>query len=234
MLNALTGAHKPPHVFGLGEKWTLDTLIFVPALRFDLASHTLVADAYILSVTPSRSSRIWKTLAAVMPKITRIEPWGDEMVNWKRLLPALAERCRTWKHGRNCEYLAKGSIPLSLELRHDPLCSCGQGKDVSAAFTREKDWESAIPFVTRIAIGPLFGVRYVESVGGSADAMRQEMGKEAEEPVKWCARCGGQGKPKLLVCSACKNARYCSAECQRDDWKKHKTLCRMARNPRSN
>jgi hypothetical protein len=32
---------------------------------------------------------------------------------------------------------------------------------------------------------------------------------------------------KLLDCSACKLAKYCSKECQRADWPRHKEICKM-------
>jgi hypothetical protein len=102
-----------------------------------------------------------------------------------------------------------------LEHENDPLCSCGKGKDLSAVFRKEKKWDSAAPFVTRIAIGPIFGVPYVESVD---DFMNTD--------VERCARCSGPGKPKLLVCGACKTTTYCSAGCQKEDWKKHKLACK--------
>lgn len=28
------------------------------------------------------------------------------------------------------------------------------------------------------------------------------------------------------MCSVCKNSRYCSKECQKQDWKKHKVICK--------
>ncbi|KAF9651598.1 hypothetical protein BDM02DRAFT_3138753 [Thelephora ganbajun] len=212
--------------FGLTVKGNTDTVIFIPTLRLDLTSHTLVADAYVLPLNPDRLRKVEKTLAAIIGELLHVELWGDEVANWKRLLPVLAERCRTWKHGPNCEFLTKKSVPLSLEHGNDPLCSCGKGKDVSAAFMKEKKWEPATPFVTRIAIGPIFGVPYIERVGGFADTMTQRISKDLEERRDRCARCGGPGKPKLLVCGACKTTSYCSAGCQKEDWKKHKLMCR--------
>jgi hypothetical protein len=211
-------------IFGLCVKRNVDTVIFVPTLRFDLASHTLVADAYVLPLNEDRLNKAEKTLAAIIGELHHLELCGDEVATWKQLLPALAERCRTWKHGPNCEFLAKKKIPLSLEHENDPLCSCGKGKDLGVAFMKDKKWESAAPFVTRIALGPIFGVPFVESVGGfMMDTMRRELD---EEPRDRCARCGGVGKPKLLVCGACKSTSYCSAGCQKEDWKKHKLVCK--------
>jgi len=40
-----------------------------------------------------------------------------------------------------------------------------------------------------------------------------------------CARCGGPGKPTLQACSVCKNTKYCSKDCQKNDWKLHKSQC---------
>jgi hypothetical protein len=228
ILISVTGVQKHRlRVFGLSVEGNVDTVIFVPTLRLDLASHTLVADAYALPLTEARLRKVERTLTGIIGDMVTLKLWGDEVANWKRLLPALAERCRTWKHGPNCEFLAKQSVPLSLEHENDPLCSCGRGKDVSGAFRKERKWESAIPFVTRIAIGPIFGVPYVESVGGLADAKTRELDNiRSGESRDRCARCGGPGKPKLLVCGACKSTNYCSAECQKGDWKKHKLACK--------
>jgi hypothetical protein len=213
-------------VFGLNVQGNVDTVIFIPTLRFDLASHTLVADAYVLPLNDDRVKKVEKVLVGIIDELLHVKLWGDGVATWKRLLPVLVERCRTWKHSPNCEFLAQRSIPLSLEHENDPLCSCGQGKDVSAAFLKEKKWEAAVPLVTRIAIGPIFGVPYVEGVGGIADTIQQQIDKEVDERSDRCARCGGPGKPKLLVCGACKSTSYCSAGCQKEDWKKHKLVCK--------
>ena len=213
-------------VFGLGVKGNVDTVIFVPTMRLDLVSQTLVADAYVLPLNKDRLKEAEKTLTGIIGELLHVELWGDEVAAWKRLLPVLVERCRTWKHSPNCEFLAQRSIPLSLEHENDPLCSCGQGKDVSTAFMKEKKWGVAAPFVTRVAIGPIFGVPYVEAVGGFTDTIGQRTNKEFEGRSDRCARCGGLGKPKLLVCGACKSTMYCSAGCQKEDWKKHKLVCK--------
>jgi len=217
LVGAAGTRNRRSRIFGLNLKGNIDTVIFVPTLRFDLASHTLVADAYVLPPNMARLGELENMLMVIFKELCNVELYGDEVAAWKRLLPALAERCRTWKHGLNCEFLAKKTIPLSLEHEDDPLCSCGKGKDISVAFRKEKKWESAAPFVTRIAIGPIFGVPYVESVGDFTDMMKLESD---------CASCGGPEKPKLLVCGACKSTSYCSAGCQKEDWKKHKLVCK--------
>ncbi|KAJ6466701.1 hypothetical protein C8R47DRAFT_1025090, partial [Mycena vitilis] len=40
-----------------------------------------------------------------------------------------------------------------------------------------------------------------------------------------CYRCNQPGDPKLRTCARCHVARYCSPECQRQDWKTHKKNC---------
>jgi len=40
-----------------------------------------------------------------------------------------------------------------------------------------------------------------------------------------CSNCGKHWT-RLLICSVCKFARYCSKECQKENWKEHKKVCR--------
>ncbi|KAJ7741085.1 hypothetical protein B0H16DRAFT_1565881 [Mycena metata] len=40
-----------------------------------------------------------------------------------------------------------------------------------------------------------------------------------------CYQCNKPGQPKLRTCSRCQVARYCSPECQKLAWKKHKPEC---------
>lgn len=45
---------------------------------------------------------------------------------------------------------------------------------------------------------------------------------ETKEPK--CMTCG-KTKPKLKKCAKCRKVFYCSAECQRQNWKSHRALC---------
>ena len=68
-------------------------------------------------------------------------------------------------------------------------------------------------------------------------------GTAKEEPPKWiknmaryvrkekhCAHCGNKDPRKpLMKCSACDVTRYCNAECQKEDWKNHKKICKLLR-----
>ncbi|KAI0754128.1 hypothetical protein C8Q80DRAFT_1137070 [Daedaleopsis nitida] len=46
-----------------------------------------------------------------------------------------------------------------------------------------------------------------------------------------CAHCktDASSRADMKRCSACKMTRYCSADCQRGDWRRHKTACKCVR-----
>jgi hypothetical protein len=73
-------------------------------------------------------------------------------------------------------------------------------------------------------------VHAIDSTSPAAALMgkRNGIGAAAAVPVK-CGnpQCTGQ-LAELLKCSGCKTTYYCSVECQRADWKVHKTLCKEA------
>ncbi len=58
----------------------------------------------------------------------------------------------------------------------------------------------------------------------------------ADAPARACERaeCGATGAGvRLLQCSACRAAWFCSAECQRKEWPAHRAACRAARAKRA-
>ncbi|PIL27077.1 hypothetical protein GSI_10216 [Ganoderma sinense ZZ0214-1] len=188
----------PPRVFALQHSALRDTetLLFVDKLRFDVVGHTIVCDAFVLSVSLEILPHISQAMPSLVKQGVAPIPMHDahsEMRAWKALLPALAERCRaTWAHGANCEYRAvqpdgsvRWRIPRELTAgsgdRGDPLCSCGLGKDVEGTgMVRDRVWRKFAPYVTRIALSPLWGVSHVEQILESEDMYPSEK----QEPVE--------------------------------------------------
>jgi hypothetical protein len=108
-------------------------------------------------------------------------------------------------------------------MEEDPLCSCGRGKNLGK-FEDVEEWRAFKPYVTRVAIGFPFPT----SDQGDTAAELKGMVDSLEEPAgkkDLCQKCGQPGKPKLLVCSRCRGVKYCSAQCQKADWKMHKSAC---------
>jgi len=208
----------PAHrLFSLRDEATnnCDTIFFISDLRYDLHSHTMVCDGYVLPLTHDLMPKIASALAKLVQNgsMVNVSVFEGEMQAWKQLLPAFVERCRTsWKHGDNCEYKSQGKIPLAEVMEKDPLCSCGRGKDVQG-MSKAALWAKFTPYVTRVALSPLFAVSYLETVGRDPEAYR-------------CFVCRKRGKPKLMTCGGCKKVRYCSKECQKKDWKAHSTKCK--------
>jgi len=213
------GIQKGPvrRLFALQDKATAncDTIFFISDLRFDLSSHTVICDGFVLPLTPQLVLVLKNELGRLVHQgnMENIAALEGEMKAWKQLLPALVERCRSsWRHGANCEYLAQGKIPLTEEMESDPLCSCGRGKDTEG-MTKVPLWRKLAPYVTRVALSPLFAVSYLETVGRDPNAHK-------------CFICRAKGKPKILMCTGCKKVRYCSKECQKKHWKVHKLQCK--------
>ncbi|KAF8535830.1 hypothetical protein BDD12DRAFT_796758 [Trichophaea hybrida] len=207
-------------VFGLRdpENGGINTVIFVTGFRLDLAAHTVIADSYILPLNIDIVMRLSHPLSDISRGMVQITVVGDEQKAWSELLPALVERCRDWKHTSKCEYRKKG-VPVTYKIDESPLCSCGVGKKVGSEFGKVAEWKPFVKLVTRAAISPLFAISYVEPVGDLGAAMKR---------TNRCFGCRKEEEDgaKLMTCSRCKVVRYCSATCQKADWKKHKLTCK--------
>jgi hypothetical protein len=154
-----------------------------------------------------------------------------ELRLWKRCLPALAERCRTWDHDpATCEYAAQGRVPLSLEDGKQVLCSCGQG-ELPDEFIPLPDWETAARYATRVAISPVYASHLVEELIDPAlvkAAARGEAWNDGEQMKKACWNCGKTEETegvRLKKCLRCLEVVYCSSACQKKDWNKHRMEC---------
>lgn len=172
---------------------------------------------------------------------------------WKNALPLMTERCRDYSHGRKCMF-AKG-VPRLLEPEEAHVCGCGVGKVGSDL--KDSKYAAAAPFVTPVAISPLFPAGYIESTrhgvldyntGATRDRFQQPLPEseslrsrtqpssispssprpESEETAaNKCKSCGNDGMKK---CGGCRQVYYCSRKCQLNDWKRHKRECKSAQN----
>jgi hypothetical protein len=183
---------SPQHIFALRDKATknCDTVIFIDRLRFDLSSHTIVCDGFVLPMNIQRLKKMEKDFGRLVPRMQNIGLEPGEITSWKQLLPVLVERCRTWTHLESCQYTVEGCIPLTTKMETIPLCACGEGKDVQ----RMHDvalWKPLAKYCTRLALSPLFGVSYLETIGRTD---------------RRCCVCRMKAG---FTCPKCKKDRYC-------------------------
>jgi hypothetical protein len=235
--NLTTGTEtgKKSNVFGLHKEsgGGVGTVIFIEAVRLDLPSHTLIADGYVLPLNDALAGALIQKLGGYEHEygITRLACTDEEIAEWAYLFPALVERCRDWSHKSDCAYRRTGAIPLATEHAQIPICNCGRGK-VSAGFKKRKEWAPFVPYVTRIAISPIFAVSYLDAVGKDFAEMTSNMKIDDDGPkmvsaaIDRCNHCNAKAaNDRLLRCSQCKKAAYCGKSCQTADWKAHKRVC---------
>ncbi|KAG6811935.1 hypothetical protein H0H92_005164 [Tricholoma furcatifolium] len=211
----LCGGEGPPGI-----------LFFLNCFRLDLPSHTLVADACVIAIAkhcPDRDT-IWRRMHRKMASLGTFHASSRELEAWWQLLPVLAERCRDWSHLPTCKF-STADIPDAPDMGTSPLCDCGRGKSIPPSFIASEFGDMA-PLVTRVALGPLFPLSYVESVGG---LLREWLDKKATQNQASSDKCDVCGQvDRLMRCSVCSQAKYCSKECQKKDWKAHKAGCKQA------
>lgn len=205
------GAQGPPkHIFQLMDGSYCDMMLFVDGLRYDVASYTVICDAFFMHLHPSVSGSIKEGMQDIMRAgdegIVHIKIYEGEPEAWKRLLPAFAERCRTWEHTANCEYVAQGCIPLSTERERDPLCTCGRGKDIEGSIMARPAWRKFVPFVTRVAISPIFSVPYLEPLRDFS-ALSTQTGEDMATKCAHCSRTSAKDGGGLKSCSRCQVVR---------------------------
>lgn len=143
-------------VFALKERESdnLKAIIFIAGLRLDSPGHTVVADGFVLPMDQEYLKAIAQTVSKLAPTMAGIKTTPQEVDQWQSLLSALAERCRKWKHDEGCS----GSL-----IDQVLACGCGRGKDVET-FKEREEWAELAPYVTRIALSPLFAVSYIDTI----------------------------------------------------------------------
>ncbi|CAM1503826.1 Fc.00g014170.m01.CDS01 [Cosmosporella sp. VM-42] len=206
------------------EKGGIHMLIFISALRIDGDTASVVLDAavipFTLSLLESGKMEDFLLLLRTLECCT-LNVDDTELVLWKKILPSLAERCRTWSHRSDCEYKRQKTIPLSLEDGAQVLCSCGNGR-LPENFIGLPQWDKAAPNAVRVAISPTYSVPFVEEVV-DLTGLKNQSQVPARERCRNCSK--AEDRVSLMNCGRCRKVKYCSAECQKKDWKKHRGEC---------
>lgn len=215
-------------------------LILASALRLDLSHQSVVLDAACVPLTPRTVQAAAQVLRRLQSHpchpLCQVDVDARELRAWKTLLPALVERARTWSHVADCAYNSSG-IPVSLEDGTSPLCACGAGVFPEGFFGEgdlKECFEGLRGWAVRVAVAPIFSSPTAEvqddGLGGGLGG-GGALGGGSVRAGKRTGRCGVCGKAEkvgggeLLRCSRCKKVRYCSPECQKRDWKRHKVGC---------
>lgn len=220
-------------------------MVVAKALRHDRDTGSVFMDAFFVPSTPEVIKlNPYKAMVngKVVGNTAVIIASKEAMDLWQRLVPALAERCRSWEHTSDCKY--------RVEFDKTSLCGCGQGQD---AAIMPEPYKKIAHLATRIAIPLIFAVPYVEAVGGQevmvelATALKQHLKtsqhhcptdtilsaafkigqalKQKTADNASCDNCGNTG-PGLKTCALCEKVKYCNRACQVAAWKTHKKVCK--------
>ncbi|KAJ7880345.1 hypothetical protein B0H14DRAFT_2435899 [Mycena olivaceomarginata] len=206
---------KRPLVLSNPGKGGVHTLLYINGICMDLASHTYVLDACVLTLAENLvRGPLESQIFDILFKAEHIPTSTAEVRSWKHLLVAFSERYRSWTHKTTCEYAAAGKIPVSTDMLQNPLCGCGEGIGLGR-LSRDSSWIALAPFMTRVAISPLFAPQYLESIDQRIE--------------KCCVACGKAellNEATLSKCGRCKAVEYCGKGCQLAHWKEHKRVCK--------
>ena len=202
-----------------GHASNISIILFITGIKLNDASDSIVVDAHII---PLRDEAI-KILKPELEKITTgastILCQPREYRFWKSYLDTTMEQSRNWSHSEKCNE----SIRLKLHLEESGICRCGEGQ-VSSDFRAIKQWEKFIPYVIRCPLTPIFSTPYVEAMVSNT-SVENRFADVGISDSATCLMCHKKDIVRLKKCARCEIAKYCSKECQKGDWKRHKKEC---------
>ena len=216
---------KPSRVILIadGDISRTSIILFITGIKLNEASDSIIIDAHILLLSDEVIKKLSPELDKVGAGAPAVISGMEEYRFWKCYLRTIIEQNRSWSHSEKCDEITRSYI----RPQEDGMCRCGEGQ-VSADFRAIKQWEKFIPHVIRCPLIPIFPTPYSEAIlsnesvrrcPGSRFATSEGSGRAA------CLMCHKTDVVRLKKCSRCEVAQYCSKECQRDDWKRHKKEC---------
>jgi MYND finger len=194
--------------------------LFASGLYINDTTHSIVAQAYVHPYVHATDTPETPNFAN---GINNLVVGKEAFELWKQALPAMVESCRDWEHKADCS-MASDRLPrIGAEEGESPLCSCCVGGSRQG---------------TPLSLFPVFGIPYLEESSQDRDGLesignavadleisqtsdRRRSRQNENGQSNSCNRCR---KGATKKCGNC-NVKYCSRECQRQDWKEHKNYC---------
>lgn len=114
--------------------------------------------------------------------------------------------------------------PWSWSTTDDALARAVSAR-LTAVGVRSDLCEVSVSTPEQVQDSDVFWVKWSEDLLMQMASLPADMG--AQDVGKWCGGCGFTPSldTELLRCARCKQARYCTKACQKEDWKIHKTRC---------
>lgn len=161
-----SGTMKRFPMYGIADSAVgrVDLLIVGSSVCLDVANQGIYLDAAAIPITRHLAQSNPYVLQSIADKVLDIDVNGAGLEQWKYVLPAFTERCRTWKHKPTCEYIKAGKVPHTTEPAADFLCSCGRGNFPAGFISGLPEWGQLSKLAVRVAISPC----YVSPFGWSA------------------------------------------------------------------